>query len=160
MVRQRIEERTMAYGHILAAVDQSEEAEAVVDRARKLADHHKARLSLCSVVKPLTHVYGGLDMMAYTQAGVNFEEQAVNQARQLLEALGRRFGVAAKDVHVSVGAPPAQIVETAEAVGADMIVVGSHGKHGLGLLLGSTANGVLHQAGCDVLTVRIGGESH
>lgn len=150
----------MAYRHILAAVDQSEEADAVVERARKLADQHKARLSLCSVVKPLTHVYGGLDMMAYTRVGVNFEEQALSQAQQQVEALGSRFGVDAKDVHVSVGAPAAQIVETADAVDADMIVVGSHGKHGLGLLLGSTANAVLHQAGCDVLTVRIGGEDH
>ena len=35
------------------------------------------------------------------------------------------------------------------------IVVGSHGRHGLALLLGSTASGVLHGAKCDVLAVRI-----
>ena len=40
--------------------------------------------------------------------------------------------------------------------GADVIVVGSHGRHGLALLLGSTANGVLHGATCDVLAVRVG----
>ncbi|MCP4009678.1 MAG: universal stress protein, partial [Proteobacteria bacterium] len=33
--------------------------------------------------------------------------------------------------------------------------LGSHGRHGLGLLLGSTANGVLHLAQCDVLAVRV-----
>jgi universal stress protein A len=38
----------------------------------------------------------------------------------------------------------------------DLVVVGSHGRHGLSLLLGSTANGVLHGAGCDVLAVRVG----
>ena len=38
----------------------------------------------------------------------------------------------------------------------DVIVVGSHGKHGLALLLGSTANGVLHGANRDVLAVRVG----
>ncbi|MEO1899758.1 MAG: universal stress protein, partial [Methylococcales bacterium] len=37
----------------------------------------------------------------------------------------------------------------------DLIVVGSHGRHGLALLLGSTANGVLHHAVCDVLAVRL-----
>ncbi len=37
----------------------------------------------------------------------------------------------------------------------DLIVVGSHGRHGLALLLGSTANGVLHGANCDVLAVRV-----
>ena len=35
------------------------------------------------------------------------------------------------------------------------LVVGSHGRHGLALLLGSTANAVLHGAPCDVLAVRI-----
>ena len=43
-----------------------------------------------------------------------------------------------------------------EEAGADIIVVGSHGRHGLALLLGSTANGVLHGASCDVLAVRVG----
>ena len=39
---------------------------------------------------------------------------------------------------------------------ADVIVVGSHGRHGIALLLGSTANGVLHGATTDVLAVRVG----
>ncbi len=145
----------MAYKHVLAAVDTSEEAREVLERARALADEHKAKLSVCSVVRPITHVYGGLDMMAYSQASVNFEEEALAQARKHLETEAGRVQVQADDVHVSIGAPPPQIVETAENLGADLIVVGSHGKHGLGLLLGSTANGVLHQARCDVLTVRI-----
>jgi universal stress protein A len=37
----------------------------------------------------------------------------------------------------------------------DLVVVGSYGRHGLQLLLGSTANGVLHLAACDVLAVRV-----
>jgi universal stress protein A len=145
----------MAYQHVLAAIDQSEEARVVLARARQVADEQHAKLSVCTVVKPLTHVYGGLDMMAYTQASVNFEQEAMNQARSQAQTEAGKVKVAPQDVHVSVGAPAAQVVETAGSVGADLIVVGSHGKHGLGLLLGSTANGVLHQAACDVLTVRI-----
>ena len=45
---------------------------------------------------------------------------------------------------------------TAHQIAADLIVVGSHGRHGIALLLGSTANGVLHGAPCDVLAVRVG----
>lgn len=146
----------MGYKHILAAVDLSEEAREVLDRARHVADQHKARLSVCTAVKPLTHVYGGLDMMAYTQASVNFEEEALAQARSQLETEAKRIKVKPADVHVVIGAPATLVVETAKSLDADLIVVGSHGKHGLGLLLGSTANGVLHQASCDVLTVRIG----
>jgi universal stress protein A len=146
----------MAYRHILAAIDSSEEAREVLAQARQVADEHKAKLSVCTAVKPLTHVYGGLDMMAYTQASVSFEQEALTQARNQAAAEAAKVKVASEDVHVSIGAPATEVVETAKRVGADLIVIGSHGKHGLGLLLGSTANGVLHQAHCDVLTVRIG----
>jgi len=37
----------------------------------------------------------------------------------------------------------------------DLVIVGSHGRHGVRLLLGSTANAVLHGAECDVLAVRV-----
>jgi universal stress protein A len=43
-------------------------------------------------------------------------------------------------------------------VHADLIVIGSHGRHGMGLLLGSTANAVLHGSPCNVLAVRLDGE--
>lgn len=145
----------MSYTHVLAAVDLSDEAKAVLKEAKQIADDHGAKLSLISVVKPLTQVYGGLDMAAYTQASVNFEREAQAQAIEQLKKVGAGFGVDAKNVHAVIGAPAPQIVDTAKDVGADLIVVGSHGKHGLGLLLGSTANGVLHHAQCDVLTVRI-----
>lgn len=145
----------MAYKHVMAAVDLSEEANQVLNEAKKIAEDHGAKLSLISVVKPLTQVYGGLDMAAYTQASVNFEREAQNQAVEQLKKLGAGVGVAAEDVHAVIGAPAPQIVDTAKESGVDLIVVGSHGKHGLGLLLGSTANGVLHHAECDVLTIRI-----
>jgi universal stress protein A len=149
------DDRTMRYKHVLAAVDLTEEATEVLAMAREVADEHGARLSVVTVVKPLTHVYGGLDMVSYTQVSVNFEEEARAQAQAQVEALAAPVGIPAADVHVSVGSPVTQIIDDAERLGADLIVVGSHGKHGLGLLLGSTANGVLHRAACDVLTIRI-----
>lgn len=145
----------MAYEHVIAAVDLSEEADRVLQEAKQVAQDHGAKLTVLSVVKPLTQVYGGLDMAAYTQATVNFEREAQAQALRQLQEIGERMGIAATQVEVAVGAPPVKIVEVANGQDADLIVIGSHGKHGLGLLLGSTANGVLHHAQCDVLTVRI-----
>ena len=145
----------MAYKHVMAAVDLSDEASQVLKEAQRVAEDHGAKLSLITVVKPLTQVYGGLDMAAYTQASVNFEREAQTQAQEQLKSVGAGVGVAAEDTHAVVGAPAPQIVDTAKDLGVDLIVVGSHGKHGLGLLLGSTANGVLHHAECDVLTIRI-----
>ena len=145
----------MAYEHVIAAVDLSEEADRVLQEAKQVAQDHGAKLTVLSVVKPLTQVYGGLDMAAYTQVTVNFEREAQAQALRQLQEIGERMGIAATQVEVAVGAPPVKIVEVANGQDADLIVIGSHGKHGLGLLLGSTANGVLHHAQCDVLTVRI-----
>ncbi len=145
----------MRYKHVLAAVDVTEEAGQVLAMAREVADEHKAKLSILTVVKPLTHVYGGLDMVSYTQISVNFEEEAKAQAKVQVQAMAAEKGIGGDEVQVSVGSPVTQIVDSAERMGADLIVTGSHGKHGLGLMLGSTANGVLHRANCDVLTVRI-----
>lgn len=144
----------MAYRHILAAVDLSEESVQVLDRARAEADQHGARLSVLSVVKPLTQVYGGIDLAPLAGAGT-LQEQALAQARLRIADLARRHGVAAEDAHVLLGAPVHDIREFARNADADLIVIGTHGRHGLGLLLGSTANGVLHGVDRDVLVVRV-----
>ncbi|WP_163009288.1 universal stress protein, partial [Pseudomonas viridiflava] len=53
------------------------------------------------------------------------------------------------------GQPRQEIHQLASKRDCDLIVIGSHGRHGLALLLGSTANDVLHGAPCDVLAVRL-----
>ena len=83
------------------------------------------------------------------------EHQAEVAARAQLEDLARTIDVEVTDVHVKIGGPALEIRQGAENLEVDLIVIGTHGRHGLGLLLGSTANGVLHGVKCDVLTVRI-----
>jgi universal stress protein A len=145
----------MTYRHILAAIDLSQESLCVLDKARAEADQHGARLSLLSVIKPLTQVYGGIDIAPLAVGGVTFEQQALDGARAQLEDLAKGYGVRAADAHVLLGAPAYEIREFARSSGADLIVIGTHGRHGLGLLLGSTANGVLHGVDRDVLVVRV-----
>ena len=64
-------------------------------------------------------------------------------------------GLQPVDCRIVFGRPIETLLEEAEQGGYDLIVVGSHGRHGVKLLLGSTANGVLHRAKCDVLSIRI-----
>jgi len=81
----------------------------------------------------------------------------------MVEAAKRRLAAMAADIDVGgpvtqwveLGATKQEIVRIAATQGVDLIVIGSHGRHGIGRLLGSTANAVLHGAGCDVLAVRI-----
>ena len=76
-------------------------------------------------------------------------------ARERLRQYAREEGLDHAEQHVSSGYTKQEILDQADAIGADLIVVGSHGRHGLALLLGSTANAVLHGAPCDVLAVRL-----
>lgn len=145
----------MSYKHILAAVDLSEESAQVLERARVEAQKHDARLSVVTVVRPLTQVYGGVDVAPLAGRAVSFEEQAVDQAEKQLREVAQAYAVKADDVHVILGAPAYDIRELADRIDADLIVIGTHGRHGLGLLLGSTANAVLHGVERDVLAVRV-----
>lgn len=145
----------MTYQHILAAVDLSPESKQVLGRARAEADKHGARLSVVTVVKPLTQVYGGIDVAPLAGATISFEEQALDQARRLLAVLAPDYGIAEGDMHVVLGSPAYAIRDLASQLGVDLIVIGTHGRHGLGLLLGSTANAVLHGVDRDVLVVRV-----
>jgi len=143
------------YTHVLAAIDVTEEAEEVLAKAQQAAQDSGATLSVTTVIRPLTHAYTGMEVAGLAAAAINFEEEARTSVASSLGELCAKHGVDAANRHVTFGVPAVEIRHLAESLGADLVVVGSHGRHGLGLLLGSTANAVLHGASCDVLTVRV-----
>ncbi|MCY1187125.1 Universal stress protein A [compost metagenome] len=84
------------------------------------------------------------------------QQQQFEQARERLQTFAGAYSeLTADQRHLAYGQPRQEIHRLAEEQGCDLIVVGSHGRHGLALLLGSTANDVLHGAPCDVLAVRL-----
>ena len=76
------------------------------------------------------------------------------RAREVLKPLIKRLGITEQDLHTPVGHTSEEILAFSEKENVDLIITGSHGVHGLQLLLGSTANAILHGAKCDVLAVR------
>ena len=74
---------------------------------------------------------------------------------QRLAELAQRFSLGADGHGVCQGEAAIEIHRIADKNAVDLVVVGSHGRHGVALLLGSTANAVLHGANCDVLAVRL-----
>ena len=93
---------------------------------------------------------------SYAYLGIeDIEGQLIQEAAQSLLKLGDKLSVEKRDQHVEVGPTKTKILKIAETIQADLIVCGSHGRHGLSLLLGSTANAILHGAKCDVLTIRL-----
>lgn len=139
------------YETILAAIDLTEEADQVIRRACELAEIHKAELILLHVVEPVGYAYGGDIPMDLTE----LQEQLDKSARDQLTDLGKSHNIKDNNLMVTVGRPEAEIHRICEERNVKLAVVGSHGRHGIQLLLGSTANGVLHGAKCDVLAVRI-----
>ncbi|MGQ9424640.1 universal stress protein [Gilvimarinus sp. F26214L] len=137
------------YNHILVALDLTEESNQILDRATRIANGSK--VSLVHVIEPLAYAYGGDIPMELSEV----QNQLQQQASQQLAKLGKAIGVSSEDQYVVIGQPTSEIHRMAEEKNVDLIVVGSHGRQGLALLLGSTANGVLHGTKCDVLAVRV-----
>ena len=142
----------MPYQHILVAVDLTEECDPVMHRAQKLAASSGAKLSVVHIVEPMAMAFGGDVPMDLSM----LQQQQFDQARERLDKFSGKYpDLSAAHRHLVYGQPRQEIHRLAEEQQCDLIVVGSHGRHGLALLLGSTANDVLHGAPCDVLAVRL-----
>jgi universal stress protein A len=143
------------YRRILAAIDLSDESHQVLDIAQILGDQEHAELRVVHVIKPFQHAYAGINPATISDVGIQFEKEAAEQARAELQTIAISRGLPKDAVSVRHGTPPVEIQSLAEELDCDMLVVGTHGKHGVQLLLGSVANAVIHGTKCDVLAVRI-----
>ena len=142
----------MPYEHLLVAVDLTEECDPVMKRAVALAKANDARLSAVHVVEPMAMAFGGDVPMDLSM----LQQQQLDQAKERLHQLTLTYAeITSSQCHLVYGQPRQEIHRLADEQDCDLIVVGSHGRHGLALLLGSTANDVLHGAPCDVLAVRL-----
>jgi universal stress protein A len=140
------------YKKILVAIDLSDDSAQIAQRAQAVAGSSAAELHLIHVIEPLSFAYGGDIPMDFS----GIQDEIHQQASQQLQRFGDAHQISQHNQHIVMGRPEAEIHSKAEEIEADLIVIGSHGRHGLALLLGSTANGVLHGALCDVLAVRVG----
>ncbi|MCK9533034.1 MAG: universal stress protein [Gammaproteobacteria bacterium] len=140
------------FRNILIAVDLSEVSADVCARGVDVARHYAADVTLLHVVEPIIidPVYDVLPAIP-----VELEERHVENARRELAQLGSRFGIERARCRVEMGSTKAEIIRLAEHLRAELIVVASHSRRGVGRLLGSTAASVLHAAACDVLAVHV-----
>lgn len=142
---------TMLYHHIIVGLDLSDESPEVLSKAVALAQACNAQLSMAHVIEPITFAYGG-DMPVDLS---EVQEQLQLKAEQELQRLANQAQFPIQQEHVLIGQPATELHYLANQQHADLIIVGSHGRKGFALLLGSTSNSVLHGATCDVLAVRV-----
>ncbi|MCB1615201.1 MAG: universal stress protein [Pseudomonadales bacterium] len=138
------------YSKILVAIDLSEEAHQVIRRAMEVAEIHGADIQVVHVEETPITGYG--PMIGHPIGG---EMQLREEMLAVMEKIADQHGLAHECLHCLLGHPATAINDLAIKLKASLIVVGSHGKHGIRLLLGSTANAILQTAPCDALLVKI-----
>lgn len=139
------------YSHVLLATDLLQETSAVTEKAKQLAELYQAKLSVIHVVESVPIYFGNEMVLPETQ---EIERQLLERAREKMSELCQSLAIAEADGHVEMGVTKFEIIDFAKQNSVDLIVLGSHSRHGLEHLLGSTARAVVNAAPCDVLAVR------
>lgn len=141
------------YQHIVCAVDFSRYSESACQRAAELVNLFGAQFTLLYVVENFPEDRSNEIIAPEHIDPARYRE---NQARTDLAELARRLQLqeANQQVLFSMESASHEIVRFAAENHSDLIVVGSHGIHGISTPLGSTASGVVNHAPCDVLAVR------
>ena len=139
------------YQHILLAVDLTEDSEKVAQKASALVQVSAAKLSVVHVQEPVRYAYASEAPIDYSQLQTELDAFA----QQSLHEFCQQLPVVVQQQYLLSGQTANEIHQLSDELNCDLIVVGSHGRHGLSLIFGSHCNGVIHGAKCDVLAVRV-----
>ena len=147
------------YRNILIATDGSEIATKAVVQGLTLAK----TLDAAATVVTVTEIWSALDVAHRGRAGQKdpvgtYEASAAALAKTILdeiEKIADSHGMTCRTLHVADMHPAEGIVTTADKIGADLIVIASHGRRGLSrLLLGSQTYEVVTHTKVPVLVIR------
>ncbi len=139
------------YKRILAVVDLTEDSDTIIRRANRIAHRLEAGLSLLHVVEYVPVEPMGEALMP----AIDIEKDLVASARERLDAFAKSHHLGEARTRVEVGSIKGELIRVIEEDEVDLVVVGSHERHGLALLRHGTEDAVLHGAPCDVLAIRL-----
>jgi universal stress protein E len=121
----------------------------VLDAGRRFVELSKGKLHCVHAVETPVGV-AGVDMLAPAR----LERTLKTHARELLEAMLDPYGIPRARAHLPVGKVGAAVASVAERIKADLVVVGTSARRGVGaVLLGNSAEKILTRVQCDVLAV-------
>lgn len=146
----------IGYRHILVASDFSQYSAMALKKATELATPFNAKITLIHVAEVLSaEVYPTLGELSIPVLADNpeFEQKQQQRLKKELDESISNLDFSNIKTLVETGHPVDTILEYALTHNVDLIVMGSHGRRGLARLLGSSTNGVINHASCDVLTV-------
>ncbi|MBF0444916.1 MAG: universal stress protein [Magnetococcales bacterium] len=142
------------YKHVMFASDLSQSCDAVGLKAKEIAWANSAKIIMVHIVIPFEPGFSS-SINAIADAVTQAVPPLEQFAKSGLEIQAKRLGLHDAKLLVGIGSPKREIVQIAQERDVDLIIIGGHGLHGLDYILGSTADGVLHRAKCDVLIVRM-----
>ena len=147
------------YKHILISTDGSERSEKAVAHGAALAAALEATVTILTVTSPLHSLASDPTPVASIPGADEFVREYLHgRTNDLLAAaqnIAAEEGVACNTLSVEHEHPYAAIIETAKAAGCDLIVMASHGRHGISaLVLGSETMKVLTHGTIPVLVHR------
>jgi len=142
------------YRHILVAVDLTPDSLPIGQRARELADAVGGELEIINVVEPLAAV-APIPPDAIAPAIVQTHAELLEAANKHVGNLAQELDVPRGRWNVVVGNIKSEILRAATEAKADLIVIGSRGRHALAFLIKPTEDVVVHRAPCDVLAIRL-----
>ncbi len=143
------------FASLVVALDGSECAHRAFDLALHIAKAEGSKLSICSVADP-SAIYGTLEPLVIVERAL---DQIHDNAQRVVDEAAAKAAAAGVPAQGCVleGDPAYEIVLYAGKIGADAIVIGTHGRSGLRrLLMGSVAEGVLRHSTAPVIVAREG----
>jgi nucleotide-binding universal stress UspA family protein len=143
------------FSNIVVGTDGSKTAARAVALAADLARQHGAVLHLVNAYKfPSAGAAAGMAGPTAIATDELSVETFMQESRRVLADASTTIGTAKTESHSAMGSAVDVVIDVAEAVGADLIVVGSKGMHGPRRLIGSVPNSIAHRAPCNVLIAK------
>ncbi len=152
--RELYDERTppKEFTRVIAAIDLRDDGESVAERAGRLAKTCGAELTLLNVIAHFPVDRENEDITPENRDPLEYQRgKRAERLAQLAETVGHLD--ANREVIVTNGTAGRAVPEYANKHGADLIMIGAHGKYGVDALVGATADTIVHRAPCDVLVV-------
>lgn len=141
------------YNNVLVAIDPYIDSSNILDQAVKIIKPD-GKMSLIYVMESLMAFPSA--PFAPPMVDLPGTHQSIRQdVQKHMLQLAEKYKIPKAKIHIEVGSVAKEIKKLASDMNADVIVIGTHGRHGIGLLLGSTASSVIHGAPCDMLVVKI-----
>jgi universal stress protein A len=139
----------MSYHNILVPVDFSKINERAVAKAKELSSESDCTITLAHVIDYMPPSYVSTELPEIYAS----EPLMIERSEQHMEELRDKVGLPDADIIVRVGRPKDVLLDIQQAINADLIIMAKHSQTGLDKLLGSTTNGVVNKAPCEVLVI-------